>query len=93
MVRQLIRLGMIDDAYTELRPMVSRVVKYDGFFEWWTRDNQPKGSGQFRGSAGVLGMAILELREWALRNAPQTPGPRAPAPVYPPPPLPGGLPK
>lgn len=93
MVRQLIRLGMIDDAYTELRPMVSRVVKYDGFFEWWTRDNQPMGSGQFRGSAGVLGMAILELREWAMRNAPQTPGPRAPAPVYPPPPLPGGLPK
>lgn len=67
MVRQLVRLGMISEAYEELKPMVTRVIRHDGFYEWWTRDNQPRGSAQFRGSAGVLGMAIVELRAWADR--------------------------
>jgi hypothetical protein len=52
-------------AYQELRPMADRVVRHGGFHEWWTRDNQPRGSGQFRGSAGVLGLAIQQLRAWA----------------------------
>jgi cellobiose phosphorylase len=68
MVRQLVRLGMVSEAYEELKPMVTRVIRHDGFHEWWTRDNQPRGSAQFRGSAGVLGMAIVELRAWADRR-------------------------
>jgi hypothetical protein len=45
--------------------MLERVIRHEGFYEWWTLDNQPKGSGQFRGSAGVLLEAIAELRAWA----------------------------
>ncbi len=65
MVRELIRHGFVAEAYEELRPMTSRVLRHNGFFEWWTRDNQPRGSGLFRGSAGVLGTAILDLQRWA----------------------------
>jgi hypothetical protein len=69
MVQQLIRHGLVEEAYAELKPMVTRVIRHGGFYEWWTRDNQPKGSGQFRGSAGVLGRAILMLQRWAAEQA------------------------
>lgn len=62
MIQQLVRLGMIEEAYTELQPMVARVAKHGDFYEWWSRDNQPRGSARFRGSAGVLGQAIVDLR-------------------------------
>ena len=65
MVRQLARNGYVEQSYRELDPMLERVLKHDGFFEWWTPDNQPRGSGKFRGSAGVLIEAIDELRHWA----------------------------
>jgi glycogen debranching enzyme len=65
MIQQLIRYGFVEEAYRELRPMVQRVLEHDGFYEWWTRDNQPRGSGEFRGSAGVLGRAIEMLLTWA----------------------------
>jgi glycogen debranching enzyme len=65
MIQQLIRLGMVEDAYRELLPMVERVERHGGFYEWWTPDNQPRGSGQFRGSAGVLSVAVRQLRDWA----------------------------
>ncbi len=65
MIQQLIRYGLVEDAYRELRPMVSRVEQHDGFHEWWSLDNQPRGSGKFRGSAGVLGVAIQQLLAWA----------------------------
>jgi hypothetical protein len=65
MIQQLIRLGMVEDAYRELLPMVERVERHGGFYEWWTPDNQPRGSGQFRGSAGVLSVAVKQLRDWA----------------------------
>lgn len=65
MIQQLIRLGMVEDAYRELLPMVERVERHGGFYEWWTPDNQPRGSGQFRGSAGVLSVAVKQLRGWA----------------------------
>jgi len=65
MIRQLIRHGLVAEAYRELAPMTARVLRHGGFHEWWSRDNQPRGSGQFRGSAGVLGMAIVELLAWA----------------------------
>jgi glycogen debranching enzyme len=75
MVQQLVRLGFTADAYRELQPMVARVERAGDFQEWWTRDNEPRGSGQFRGSAGVLGRAIEMLQAWAKKEA----GPSGPA--------------
>jgi hypothetical protein len=69
MIQQLVRYGFIDEAYSNLRPMMERVKRVGDFHEWWTRDDQPRGSAQFRGSAGVLGRAIEMLRVWAKANA------------------------
>lgn len=69
MIQQLAKYDLIEDAYRELKAMVSRVVKAGDFHEWWSRDNQPRGSKQFRGSAGVLGKAIEQLLAWAEANA------------------------
>jgi glycogen debranching enzyme len=65
MVRDLIDEGDIADAYREIRPMTDRVVRVGGFYEWWTPDNQPRGSAGFRGSAGELGRDIELLEKWA----------------------------
>jgi len=73
MIQQLIRLGMVEEAYRELRPMVARVVQHDGFHEWWSLDNQPRGSGLFRGSAGVLGVAVQQLQAWASSHVADAP--------------------
>lgn len=58
MIQQLIRYGFVEEAYEQLGPMVQRVVDNDGFYEWYTVNNEPRGSGTFRGSAGVLYDAI-----------------------------------
>lgn len=68
MVRDLIDEGDIADAYREIRPMVDRVVRVNGFYEWWTPENQPRGSAGFRGSAGELGRDIELLEAWAERH-------------------------
>ena len=68
MIQQLIRNGFVEDAVAELEPMLQRVVDNDGFYEWYTVDNKPKGSGTFRGSAGVLGKAIKMLYAWSEEN-------------------------
>jgi hypothetical protein len=47
--------------------MTERVLKNDGFYEWYSINNEPRGSGTFRGSAGVLHVAIEQL-EAALAN-------------------------
>jgi glycogen debranching enzyme len=65
MISQLIRNGFVREAYSEVHPMLERVVKNNGFHEWYTRDGQPAGSGTFRGEAGVLYTAIEEMRNWA----------------------------
>ena len=65
MVQDLIDEGDIADAYREILPMIDRVVRVGGFYEWWTPDNQPRGSAGFRGSAGVLGHDIDLLEAWA----------------------------
>ena len=59
MIQQLIKNGFVEEAYEQMQPMVKRVKENDGFYEWYTVDNKPKGSGTFRGSAGVLYDAIL----------------------------------
>jgi hypothetical protein len=65
MIQQLVAHGYIEQAYREILPMVERVKHNNGFFEWYTVDNQPRGSGTYRGSAGVLGKAIQMLMAWA----------------------------
>jgi glycogen debranching enzyme len=70
MIQALIRNGFMEEAYVELKPMTDRVVRVGDFHEWWSRDNQPRGSARFRGSAGVLGKAIEMLQTWAATNAP-----------------------
>lgn len=64
-VTQLARAGLVREAYRELIPMLERAIGHNGFYEWWTPSNEPKGSGQFRGAAGVLIEAIATLRDWA----------------------------
>nr|WP_121270264.1 hypothetical protein [Pedobacter schmidteae] len=63
MVSQLIRYGLLKEATEALTPMLDRVLKNNGFYEWYTPDNQPMGSASFRGEAGVLWTAITELEK------------------------------
>jgi glycogen debranching enzyme len=60
-VSELIRFGLIDEACEALEPMLQRVLKNKGFYEWYTPDNRPQGSSSFRGEAGVLWTAISQL--------------------------------
>ncbi len=62
MIQQLILNGFIEEAWEEIQPMVDRVIKNNGFYEWYTIDGIPKGAGNFRGEAGVLAKAIEMLR-------------------------------
>jgi hypothetical protein len=43
--------------------MTDRVMKNKGFYEWYSVRNEPKGSGTFRGEAGVLFVAIEALEK------------------------------
>ena len=65
MIQQLIRNEYYQEAFEELLPMTQRAMEYDGFFEWYTIENEPRGSGTFRGSAGVLYKSIMLLEGWA----------------------------
>ena len=68
MIQQLVKYGFVKEAYSQLLPMTHRVVKNNGFYEWYTKDNKPEGSGTFRGSAGVLYNAIELLEDWAAKQ-------------------------
>lgn len=64
-IQALIKYNFINDAYTEMNPMIDRVLK-NGFYEWYdVRTGAAKGSGDFRGEAGVLYDAINMLKQWA----------------------------
>lgn len=63
MITQLVRYGFIKEAYQEIRPMIDRVINNNGFYEWYTVEGKPAGSGNFRGSAGVLFTAISALQK------------------------------
>lgn len=65
MIQQLVKHGFIEEAYEQISPMVKRVKDNNGFFEWYSVDNKPRGSGTFRGEAGVLYEAIRLLEDWA----------------------------
>jgi hypothetical protein len=65
----LIPYGMADDAYKALDPMITRMLKNNGFYEWYNvQTGEPSGSGDFRGEAGVLYDAINLLRHWAAQQ-------------------------
>ncbi|TDQ08130.1 glucosidase family protein [Pedobacter metabolipauper] len=63
MVSQLIRYNYLNEASEALAPMLERVLKNKGFYEWYTPDNRPQGSSSFRGEAGVLWAAIVQLQK------------------------------
>jgi glycogen debranching enzyme len=64
MIQQLIKNGFVEEAYREVQPMVKRVKDNNGFYEWYSVKNEPRGSGTFRGEAGVLYIAIIMFEEW-----------------------------
>ena len=63
MIQQLILNGFVEEAYQEINPMINRVIKNNGFYEWYGMGNIPSGSGNFKGSAGVLAKAIHLLHD------------------------------
>jgi len=65
MILQLVKNGFLEEAYEQLCPMTDRVIKNKGFYEWYSINNEPKGSGTFRGEAGVLFVAIEALEKAA----------------------------
>lgn len=66
MIPALIDAGMPAEAYAEISPMLDRVMKNNGFYEWYDVQNgKASGSGDFRGEAGVLYDAITALKKWA----------------------------
>ena len=68
MIQQLVANGYVEEAYAEIRPMLDRVIRNKGFYEWYGKGNIPSGSGNFKGSAGVLAKAIAMLKHWAEEN-------------------------
>ena len=69
MIQALTENGFIQEAVDELVPMTRRVIANNGFFEWYdVQTGAPKGSGNFRGEAGVLFDAITLLKKWAINQ-------------------------
>ncbi|ACU61186.1 hypothetical protein Cpin_3724 [Chitinophaga pinensis DSM 2588] len=69
MIQTLAEHGLVKEAVAELDPIIERVLAKKGFYEWYdVRTGEPKGSGDFRGEAGVLFDVIVTLREWAAKT-------------------------
>ena len=68
MIQELIKNGFVQEAYEQVQPMVKRVKDNNGFYEWYSIDNKPRGSGTFRGEAGVLYQAISMFESWSKTN-------------------------
>jgi hypothetical protein len=56
-----------DDTAADQEWICKGVKENDGFFEWYSVDNKPRGSGTFRGEAGVLYKAIIMLEDYSKR--------------------------
>lgn len=69
MIQELIKNGFLQEAYDQIQPMVKRVKDNNGFYEWYSVDNKPRGSGTFRGEAGVLYSAIVMFEKLAKEDA------------------------
>jgi len=68
MIQQLIAYDMVEEAFELAIPMMERVVENKGFYEWYQVDGTPAGSGDFKGSAGVLAKSIEMFYDWANNN-------------------------
>jgi len=68
MIQQLIAYGFVKEAYDLAQPMYNRVISNNGFYEWYKLDGTPAGSGDFKGSAGVLAKSIEMFNQWAKEN-------------------------
>ncbi len=64
-IQTMVAHGQAKMAYQELGPMLDRVLRDDGFYEWYSRDGKGQGSAEYRGSAGQIAMAIDMLLQWA----------------------------
>jgi len=64
-VQQMVAHAQVQTAYRELAPMLDRVLRDDGFYEWYTREGAAKGSAEYRGTAGQIAAAIDVLTGWA----------------------------
>jgi len=71
MIQQLVRNGYAEEAYVELQPIIARTLRDKHFYEWYSRDNKPNGSSDFKGSAGELALAIEALKNWAKNHSDQ----------------------
>ncbi|MBC3873866.1 glucosidase family protein [Undibacterium flavidum] len=67
-VQQMVAAGEVQLAYQELAPILDRVVRDEGFYEWYTREGIKQGSGDYRGTAGQIVKAIDMLSDWASRH-------------------------
>ncbi|WP_018108479.1 hypothetical protein [Bacteroides propionicifaciens] len=70
MIQQLIDNGFVEEAYQQVQPMLKRVVKNKNFFEWYAMGGVPRGSENFKGSAGVLAKSIEMFKAWSKENHP-----------------------
>jgi len=69
MIQALLLNGFTKEAWNELNPIIDRALEHKGFYEWYdVQTGEPKGSGDFRGEAGVLFDAITLLKQWAAQN-------------------------
>lgn len=68
MIQQLMANDFVEEAYVLSKPMFERVLKNDGFYEWYKIDGTPAGSADFKGSAGVLAKSSMMFKEWAKRQ-------------------------
>ncbi|MCC8427113.1 hypothetical protein [Mucilaginibacter sp. UR6-11] len=69
MTEALLNYNLVNEAYNDLTPMTNRVIAHKGFYEWYNvQTGEPKGSGNFRGEAGVLYDAIRRLKLWATQH-------------------------
>jgi hypothetical protein len=64
-VQQMVAYGQVQTAYRELGPMLDRILRDGAFFEWYSRDGAPMGSGDFRGSAAQIAKSVDMLEAWA----------------------------
>lgn len=69
MIQQLIANDFVEEAYDLVQPMIERVLKNEGFYEWYKIDGTPAGSGDFKGSAGVLAKSSMMFKEWVKGNS------------------------
>ena len=69
MIQQLIANDFVEEAYELAKPMYERVLKNDGFYEWYKIDGTPAGSADFKGSAGVLAKSFIMFKDWAKKNS------------------------